>query len=558
MTFFGRPAPTAAGIGFMLAISLANGCKTTDESESGLRDAQQTGTTAADRNLCVGVHGNGNLIMAHFGAYARIVEHYGLIDGASGGSSGSVSLFLYESIFANNALRQCEHGACSPQEEGLRAGLLLKSMQGYLAYVANMTDEAAVFRGLAPVYKKAKDQGMDALLVNEQTKARNLLVKLLESPDVRDIVNKELLHLLKNSPNPEFHTKTIYEGLANTTEWRTDDPIILVRPGVIDFAGLARKIGRIANFYAGYGPADVGGMKQFLNSCATTENRGKSWDEIAGKRDSLTACGKMYFELLHNYRSKLLTNEAGFPSRIDDKVGKYIPVLISTSILEGQNAADRFANARKNFLAGKPLEWESDFADVRFGYWGREADLQLVKSNPRQFSDLKTKKFLPLGQSKWREALQYSPAEPGLARAQEMSGTRISAGGWSDLHPVLPLQNLGCKSVIYVTRRGEESGFNRGIATLLGMRKEEDSQLYPLDSASDGTESSYRLAIKQADGVWCTNWNDAKTLDVSGTVGDAYNAPFEARPEMRAPLVPYKNTSAKLGLRSCTHNAPRP
>lgn len=557
MTFLRRGARVAATVTISLSF-LAAGCKTTEPATADLRDAQNGAPATADRNLCVGVHGNGNMIMAHFGSYARIVEHYGLFDGASGGSSGSVSLFLYESIFANKALRQCASGPCSPAEAGMRAGLLLKSLQGYLAYIAGVTDEAAVFRGLVPVYKKAKDQGMDALLVTDKLKARNLLVKLLESPDVRDIVNKELLHLLKNSPDPAFHTKTVYEGLANTTEWRTDDPIILVRPGVIDFGGLTRKIGRIANFYAGYGPADEAGMKRFLDSCAIPDNRGKSWDEIAGKGESTTECGKKYFELLHQYRSKLLANEAGFPSRIDDDIGLYIPVLISTSILEGQRAAGRFAKARRNFLAGKPLEWESDFADVRFGYWGREADLQLVQSNPRKFADLKTKKFLALGQRKWKEALQYSPAEPGLSRAQEMSDSRVSAGGWSDLHPVLPLQNLGCRAVVYVTRRGEESGFNRGIATLLGMRPEEDAQLYPLDPASDGTESSYRLAVKQADGMWCTNWNDSKTADVAGTVADAYNAPFEVRTGMTAALFPYKNTSANLGLRSCTHNAPKP
>jgi hypothetical protein len=557
MTLLRRGARVAATVTMSLSF-FAAGCKTTEPATADLQDAQAGTPAGTAPKLCVGVHGNGNLIMSHFGSYARIVEHYGLFDGASGGSSGSISLFLYESIIANKALRQCANGACSPAEEGMRAGLLLKSLQGYLAYIGSVTDEAAVFRGLVPVYRKAKEQDMDSLLLSDKLKARNLLVKLLESPDVRDIVNKELLHLLKNSPDPAYHTKTIYEGLANASEWRTDDPIILVRPGVIDFGGLARKIGRIANFYAGYGPADETGTKKFLDSCATTDNRGKSWDEIAGKGENTTACGRMYFELLHQYRSKLLANEAGYPSRIEDDIGLYLPVLISTSILEGQRAAGRFATARRNFLAGKPLEWESDFADVRFGYWGREADLQLVRSNPRNFSDLKTKRFLALGQKKWKEALQYSPAEPGLSRAQEMSDTRISAGGWSDLHPVLPLQNMGCKAVVYVTRRGEESGFNRGIATLFGMRQDEDAQLYPLDPASDGTESSYRLAVKQADGMWCTNWNDAKTADVAGTVADAYNAPIEVRTGMTPALVPYQNTSSSLGLRSCTHNAPRP
>lgn len=533
------------------------GCKTTaPAASSNLKETTTApavnGIPASNRNLCVGVRGNGNLIMAHFGAYARIVEHYGLIDGVAGGSSGSVSFFLYESIYANKALRACELGACSKAEEGRRAGLLLKSIQGYLQYIAKSADEAAAFLGLTPIYKKAKEQGMDSLLISDKIKARNLLIKLLESPDVKDIVNEELIHLLKTSPNPEYHTRTVYDGLANATEWKTDDPIILVRPGVINFEGLTRKIGRIASFYAGYGPADQTASTDFLNSCATEENRKKTWEEISGPADNPTPCGKMFFSLLGNYRQKLLENEASFPSRIDDDIGMYLPAMIATSILEGQRAADRFSTSRKNFLAGSPLDWKSDFDDVMFGYWGAEADLKKMAANTRNYSDLKTQKFLSLGQKKWKEVLKYSPAEPGLARAQEMSPTRISAGGWSDLQPVLALKNIGCKSTVFVTRRGAESEFAIGVAKLLGMQPDGEAKLYPLVPAADGTESSALQAIAGAEGIWCSNWNLSTTGNIKGTIADTYNAPFEARTNAPIALVPYKNSSPKVDFLGCT------
>ena len=44
------------------------------------------------------------------------------------------------------------------------------------------------------------------------------------------------------------------------------------------------------------------------------------------------------------------------------------------------------------------------------GYWGSEADLAKVKSNPQGFDDLKTKRFSSLGNAPWREILAASPA----------------------------------------------------------------------------------------------------------------------------------------------------
>jgi hypothetical protein len=52
--------------------------------------------------LCVGVRGNGQLLWAHFTSFAQIVESMNRpIDVMSGGSSGTLSMFITESILSN-------------------------------------------------------------------------------------------------------------------------------------------------------------------------------------------------------------------------------------------------------------------------------------------------------------------------------------------------------------------------------------------------------------------------------------------------------------------------
>jgi hypothetical protein len=99
---------------------------------------------------------------------------------------------------------------------------------------------------------------------------------------------------------------------------------------------------------------------------------------------------------------------------------------------------------------------------------------------------------------------------------------RASAGGWSDLHPSLVLRNMGCDQVIYVTRRGQESGFAQGVAGLLGMTDEQKTALYDL-----GADSSCALSIAESSAVWCTDWNRFSGTQLAEIFEDAYNAPLE-------------------------------
>ncbi|HEU5056742.1 MAG TPA: hypothetical protein VFU21_09450, partial [Kofleriaceae bacterium] len=237
------------------------------------------------------------------------------------------------------------------------------------------------------------------------------------------------------------------------------------------------------------------------------------------------------------------------PNRADDTIGARLPALVMTSVVEAAGA-EEMARAQAAYRAGQVPTLAIDFDDVRIGYFGKQADLDRVAANPRGFTDLKTKKFLALGERRWRDVLSFSPAEPGLARALELGDGRFSAGGWPDLHPVQVLENLGCDQVVYVTRRGAESGFAQGVGRVLGMSAGEQAELYDL-----GSKSSFAAALERAGAVWCTDWNQVGG-DLVSLAADAYSAPMEtSRAFFAEGPGAYPAASSGLGVVGCTPGA---
>lgn len=495
-------------------------------------------------NLCVAMRGNGELISAHFASLARIVEHYGLIAGASGGSSASISLFVTESIQLNPHIRDCNGTPCSAEETAARAGFLLKSFPGYLQALAT-TDEATAFLTLQPIAQRVQQGDLATLAQTDPIAARDALITIFSSQDIRDLINPEIVSLLQNSPNLPFHVRDIVDGVMSFGKFDATNNRILIRPGLLDFSSLADKLGRAASFYAGYDPVDGAGMQTLLASCAMP-GRGKAWPEVAALPAGGATCGALLGQLITSFRDRFVAG--GFHTRADDMVGQTLPVLISTSVLTGP-AADAWRAARAQYKSGAEYTLDVNFDDVKFGYWGKQSELDRVGGNPNKFTDAKTGKFLSLGEATWREVLALSPAEPGLARGLEIDGMLISAGGWSDLHPVLALENLGCDKIVYVTRTGDESGFAQGVATMLGMTPAQKDALYNLDNPA----SSYAQSIATADGTWCTNWNDFKGTQLVEVANDSYNAPLETRDDffVKGPR-PYPGAKANLGKRGCT------
>ena len=509
----------------------------------------------ASPDMCVAVRGNGHYIVTHFASMARIVETYGIPNGMAGGSSGSITQFVYESVLMNPVVRTCGTRACNKGEASARVALTLKSLQGYGEAVAGSDEVVAITELVALVSKlkaETEKRNIEGLLKTDVDAATKQLQEVLAIPEFANIVNPEIKDLLASPTRASFAARDVQKSITTLGAFSVDDNRLFFRPGLLNWNALADLFGRVASFYAGYAPANGAGMKAWLDDCATA-SVGKPWTEASTTSTASGTCGERFVGLVNAYRKDVRANPPA-KSRIDDRVDLATPLtkLISTSVLEGE-AAKAYKTARTEYLAGKYPEgniaFTPPFADIKFGYWGRAADLEKVRSNPRKFPDLKTEKFTALGGGSWREVLTASPAEPGLSRFVELPDGRISAGGWSDLAPVLVLKNAGCQKVIYVTREGDESGFATKIAKNVGMDKPSWEKLYDLSG-----QSSYTKSVTEADGVWCTNWNSFGDLQQKEMALDSFQAPLEMRAGLKSvrPLRKYGNVSDKTGKIGCT------
>ncbi len=499
---------------------------------------------SAELDVCVAIRGNGPRITAHFGALARIIEHYGLIDATAGGSSGSITSFLLESIQANPYVTDCGESVCSKDEAAGRAALLFKSLYGYANAIGG-TEELVAIRAMSETWRQVQERDIESLLNEDPLRGVAALRAILESPELRDLINEEVLEVLAQSPDPVHHARDIIAALQAGLRFEPDGPGVFVRPGIIDFAAFAERVGRIGTFYAAYPPVDGSAMANFLDACAESA-RGLSWPEVAALPAGESTCGASFAELVAQYRIEFASGS--YPSRIDDPIGTYMPALITTSVLEG-DAVAAWRQARERYLAAEEPSFTVNFDDVKIGYWGRAVDLAALEANPAGFTDLKTAKRTSLGEASWRHALRYSPAEPGLGRAVELDDGRVSAGGWSDLQPVLALKNIGCENVIFLTRRGGAGGFLDTVTEMLGIDANERAALFALGSA----DSSYYQSIEESAAVWCTDWDAPSVSDLSAMYAVGYEAPMESNAaRFTSSVDAYPGVRSRLDIAGCT------
>ncbi|MEL7368577.1 MAG: hypothetical protein AAFN74_06685 [Myxococcota bacterium] len=490
--------------------------------------------------ICAGIRGNGPRIWAHFSSLARITEAYGPIRAAAGGSSGSISVFLFESVRANKLLRQCGGKACGRRERAAREALLFKSLEGLQQ--AGLTADITTILGLIEAVQAG---GLEALLQDPTTAPAGVaaLVDILTDPAVQRLINPELLTLLQQSPDPAFHAQDIVDSLSAAASFSVSDPNVFVRPGVINFAAIVDLFGRLGSFLAAYGAVDREGLKDFFESCATP-GRGLEWPEVAALPASTGTCGSLFSGLFESYVDAL---DESSPSRLDDKIGRFAPALVTTSVLQG-DAVDTFQAAKLRYFAAQPVtELGVDFDDVRFGYWGRRRDLRRAEALlPLFYPDAKSDRFSSLGRTTWRAILQLSPAEPGLSRALELPDGRVSAGGWTDPVPSQVLRAIGCRRVILVNRRDGIGSFTTGVAGLLGASEDDLDALYDLADPQSGFTSALRAAA----GVWCTDWDAPDTLDIRGLSAQGFSPPLETAD--RRLLRRYSGAGTNLGIGGCT------
>jgi hypothetical protein len=468
-------------------------------------------------NNCAAIRGNGELVMSHFTSLARLVEDQGVIDGLAGGSSASISMFIYESMLANPAV-----WGGKPEESALRLSFLLKSMQEYVDIVAG-TDEMKALTGLGQ--QLISDAQSGALLKTLQgppdqaVKALGQVKAAVQAAGAGALLNKDALAFLDLPGSPQqrvFRANELVLALKTFGKFEASDKLIFFRPGLIDFKEVALRIAKVGSVYAGQG-ADAAAWKKLLDRCAPG-TKGKRWAEIKAANAS---CTSEAHGLIASARAK---NPTG---RGSAAVGSVAHVLVATSVLE---SAERklWEDGLKRYTGGDNLAKFDfhPFPHLKIGYFGAGDDLAKVKSNPKGFGDAKTAKRLALGSTSWATAISLSPAEPGLSRGNPIPGSsNLSLGGWPDLAPVLALKNLGCKEVFYVTRQGDESPFAQGVAKNLGMTDAQQKQFYDLATGS----SAFATSLKQADAVHCTNWNAFKANQREPMDVDAFNAPLFTR-----------------------------
>ncbi len=539
----------------LLSIASAVGCTTppppaeatgTTAGSGETGDTEGADTTAGPNEepvtLCAAVRGNGAKLTAHYASLARIVETHGLLDGIAGGSSGSITSFLVDSMHQHPAVFECGDVACDPAEQRARMALLLKSFVGYLQALS-VSGEGEAFSVLAEIISRIEELGVEGLLKTDPQAGVQALLAVLQSEDLRALVNPELVSLLQNSPDPVWHARDVVSGLAGGLSFQVSDTVVFTRPGPVNFVALADALGSAGTFYAGWAPTDAPAMEAWLSACAAP-TVGMTWAQAGEVAMEDSTCGARFVELVTGFRTAWA--EGDFVSRVDDMVGSHLHALVSTSVLTGE-AIDQFEAATSTYLAAQTPQMEVSFDDVSFGYWGRTEDLAQLEANPLGFSDAQTNRRLSLGPATWREVLELSPAEPGLSRALEIDDDHVSAGGWSDLFPVRALQNIGCDEVIYVTRRAPtDEGFAMDVATLLGMDPATRDALYDFDDP----QSAVGVAVLDAGAVWCTDWDGPELADVEGTFLDSYTAPMEVHSAFFTDT--YDNGSPDLGIRGCT------
>lgn len=523
---------------------------------------------------CLALRGNGEAEPAHWGALARVVETEGLPKAQSGGSSAAISLMFLDSIASNPWVV-----SGSDVEKKSRAAFLLKMLHGVTIHfgkkIKNKLDKSGldlqkVFTATAS--REQKDF-LNELLKNpmlQTVTSRQALPRVIEL--LNDLGIDETSHYffllqkfvdMTNQIMPtneerakiQFYGEELQRTLATFGSFDAEsDPSIFFRQGIVNFEKLGFSLGKVATYLSGKSASRTSkiAFERMISLCEPLHIE-KTWKElIAAKpkcQEYLEASLGAYF------KQKINWDEVNFALNPAGTKIVSIPttaVLMDSAFAQAQTALALYHSKLDRSIAENFKI--QDTSKVRFGYWGNPLALdQISRQLPK---DEKSKRFLALGETNWLEVLRTSPAEPGLANFQPLTvnGKKaFSAGGWSDLHPVLVLNALGCNNVIYVTRQGGESLFAQGIAKRLlnfdrsweflntkdeeskeknkilndkGDPQDQDSlwsRLYNLGNR----ESSFKKSLAQADAILCTDWNryDVKT-QLDQLVEDSYRTPL--------------------------------
>lgn len=513
------------------------------------QDKRNPASAAGAGGYCIALRGNGEAEPAHWGALARSVEQLGLPSAMAGGSSATISMFLLESIASHPMVR-----GQNIQVQKQRASLLLKSMVGFFAEVQR-TDSWNDFKTLFGIAKNIKESevlssAMNLVSAKQFQQARTVINRAVQLGLFDASSLRPLFIALQKSDvkTSQFYINELMDSAKTFGSFDAQSPNLFFRAGIVNFDQAAKTFGMIAGFYSlNSGSAtQVKNWLTFFDSCQK-DSIGLSWMQIVQKTPQ---CASQFSELFREEFSRNI-NKEGFE---EQRIGSQFQVYPTTALLTGPSVSE-FREAQLDYHRQLNPQFGTKFQitnsdDIRFGYWGDMEDLQGIEE-ALNMNDEKSRRFVSLGSTTWRQVLSLSPAEPGLSPLREFTTQAgkefVSAGGWSDLHPVQVLKAAGCQNVLYITRQGGESVFAQGIAKrLLGFDRDwseinskEDSQdqtslwsyLYNLGNP----HSSISQALSAAGAVMCTNWNDfpVQTQFVE-LVEDSYRASYWLNPQEKS------------------------
>jgi hypothetical protein len=480
---------------------------------------------AAEGKKCVALRDNGHYVSAHFGAMARILEDHGLIKGVAGGSSSTLTAFIYDSILENPNIKNE-----TDEIKQRRSALLMKSVYGLMDMI--------------------NDRGL-TLLLGETASHRELLLRLLNSKEdaeraaagfefqhgVDKIINREFINFaFDTNGGVDFRRSQALEAVRNLSTFRVRNPVPLIRPGVFNFGAFGPLAAKLGNFYA-QRDVDKETEKNFGEWIAACDLRtvGMSWAEMANEQSPPDVSNCVYDFLniaLQGIKRKSTTNL----SMHREAIGLNTEVLISTGLIVGDKALTQLNELKHSYNHGIiPEHLEINYEDLKFGYWSSSEPLlrKVAAGLKAEFhKDAKSVKFYPIeGRPKWETVLKYSPAEPGLSEALLLDWYQriIAIGGWSDLEPVQVLKAAGCSEIYYVTRSGLASDLSMDMVKLFDQGEKHLDELYFLPTESgqkpEFTDtdpllvSSYRRALENVTGgVLCTDW-DSKSFANKDSIG---------------------------------------
>lgn len=522
----------------------------------------------ANVDYCVGIRGNGQNAPAHWPALGRLVEELGMPKMAAGGSSATISMFLLDSIAGNPTA-----GAQPEARKNAMQGLLLKSLPAYVAVMANEHHWGDIFALLKTLSDKNSDlnKKLDGFL-KTGTKAEELQDLFGR---YQGLVNPELLRLFTVNP---VRAKVIIAEAAKVfgSFDAKNDANLFFRPGLVDFKYFSLMIGQIADFYSEKTSAEAKEqLSDFLNSCAS-DAKGKFWTDIS------PSCQGLFARAVSTHLKQPI---AAFQNAsIFNAIGKNIEVLPTTAVVT-EAAKKRYETSREEYFKGNESvvpSFSFNFSsELGFGYWGKGNRSQAIAPQVKALfpEDAKSSKFVALGEATWFDVLSTSPAEPGLTNFQQIpTGTSLkgvlteatqgfqtrwaglnyrkdylSVGGWSDLHPTLVLRAAGCENVVYLQRQGGDTVFGQQVFIRLTGTQNQipfwdhigDNNLNGWNvkgTAAENTpwnalynmanpSSSYLRSIKEANAVFCTNWNAYEPFagQTADMARDSYQSPVLVR-----------------------------